>query len=362
MILQKILSPTLLLDEQKCLANIEKMTKKMSNLIFRPHFKTHQSRKIGQWFKDFGVSKITVSSLEMAKYFSQDFSDITIAFPVNLREIDEINLLSQKISLNILVTSYEVLEFLEKNAKFSLNIFVKIDSGMHRTGILPEQFNEISQILEFLKTAEKLNFKGFLTHAGHSYQAKNRKEILEIHEKTISLMKNLKTQFSVIYPNLELSVGDTPCCSVAENFCDIDEVRPGNFVFYDVQQFLLGSCSTEEIAVSLASPVVAKHEERNEIILHSGAVHLSKDFAILPDGQKIFGLAVQLFENQWSKPFENTFLRSISQEHGILKTNPEIFEKIKIGDLIGILPVHSCLTVKEMKNYLTFEGEIIEKM
>ena len=44
---------------------------KDNGLIFRPHFKTHQSIEIGEWFRESGVNKITVSSLTMANYFGR---------------------------------------------------------------------------------------------------------------------------------------------------------------------------------------------------------------------------------------------------------------------------------------------------
>ena len=53
-----------------------------ADVDFRPHFKTHRSREVGRWFRDFGVAAITVSSVDMAQYFSNDgWDDITIAFP-----------------------------------------------------------------------------------------------------------------------------------------------------------------------------------------------------------------------------------------------------------------------------------------
>ena len=88
--LLKIKSPTLLLDKNKCLTNLNFMVQKAGNynLSFRPHFKTHQSLEIGRWYKDFGIDKITVSSLQMAVYFAEEWTDITVAFPVNILEID----------------------------------------------------------------------------------------------------------------------------------------------------------------------------------------------------------------------------------------------------------------------------------
>ncbi len=86
--------PTLIVDKKRCKKNIEKMVSKAkkNNLIFRPHFKTHQSSKIAELFKEYGINKCTVSSVEMAEYFAENgWKDITIAFPFNILEINEIN-------------------------------------------------------------------------------------------------------------------------------------------------------------------------------------------------------------------------------------------------------------------------------
>ena len=59
---------------------------------FRPHFKTHNSAFIGNWFRKLGIHSITVSSVSMAKFFSAyGWRDITIAFPVNPLEIGAIS-------------------------------------------------------------------------------------------------------------------------------------------------------------------------------------------------------------------------------------------------------------------------------
>ena len=80
----------------------DKMLKKAEShkLIFRPHFKTHQSLEIGKWFKELGTNKITVSSLKMAEYFSCQWKDITVAFPLNILEMHTVNELAKKITLN----------------------------------------------------------------------------------------------------------------------------------------------------------------------------------------------------------------------------------------------------------------------
>jgi D-serine deaminase-like pyridoxal phosphate-dependent protein len=53
------------------------------------------------------------------------------------------------------------------------------------------------------------------------------------------------------------------------------------------------------------------------------------------------------------------YLRSLSQEHGIVVVPPTEISKYKIGDILIVLPVHSCMTVDLMRQYLTTEGEWI---
>ncbi len=130
-----ITKPTLLLDEDKCRQNIDQMSQKarLNDVIFRPHFKTHQSLEIGRWFRESGVDKITVSSLSMAEYFAAEWDDITVAFPVNILEIETINDLAAKIAFNLLVESRPAVEYLNSHLENAVGVFIKIDTGYHRS-------------------------------------------------------------------------------------------------------------------------------------------------------------------------------------------------------------------------------------
>jgi len=363
-ILKKIQKPTIILSKERVLRNIRRMAEKAkeSGVFFRPHFKTHQSAEIGEWFRGFGVTGITVSSVSMAEYFSKKgWKDITIAFPVNIREMDSINNLSSKISLNLLVLSKDVLRILENFLQNKVNLWIKIDVGYKRTGIPWDDFDSILDIASEIEKSKKLNLEGILTHAGHSYHCKSREEILHVYNDSVQKMKRVKEIIEgKLAKKIKISIGDTPTCSLVERFEGIDEIRPGNFVFYDVMQLELGSCREEDIAIAVACPVVAKHPGRKEIVLYCGAVHLSKDFILNKDGSKIFGYLAFPEGEVWGPIIKNSFISSLSQEHGILKTNEDNFERIKVGEVVLILPVHSCLTVDALKRYLTSDGEEIE--
>ena len=197
----KINKPTLIIDKSKSLENIRMMCQKAkkNGVVFRPHFKTHQMLEVGEWYRKFGIEAITVSSVEMASFFAKaGWEDITIAFPCNILEIVEINQLASKIKLNVLIESIETLDFILQNIKNKLGIFIKIDIGGRRTGIIPENISLAEQIIEKLKDSRLLNFKGFLAHAGQNYIATSRQEIIANHLSGNKILSDIKKRFSNI--------------------------------------------------------------------------------------------------------------------------------------------------------------------
>ena len=361
----EIIRPTLVLDKEVCLRNIEKMAQKAMdhNLRFRPHFKTHQSAIIGDWFKRFGINSIAVSSVRMAEYFAnKGWDDITIAFPVNILEIESINRLAASIKLNILIENKEVAKVLAEKISSPLGVYLKIDTGYQRTGIPSSKTDIINSIIRHLSLSSKIIFKGFLTHTGHTYEAKSTNEIYSRHFDALLKLKALKQIYKKDFLDVEISMGDTPSASICTNFDGVDEIRPGNFVFYDLMQHNLGVCKMEDIAVKMVCPVVSKHPSRNEIIIYGGAIHLSKESIVNSNGKKMFGRIIiqNNKEKILLKPLN--YVSKLSQEHGTLKVTQKQFKNFQIGDLVEIIPVHSCLTANLMGQFQTTEGELIEMM
>jgi len=357
-----ILTPTLLLDTEKCKRNIRRMAQKAQNagVIFRPHFKTHQSAKVGEWFREAGVDRITVSSVAMAKYFhSHGWNDITIAFPVNIRETDRINHLAETCKLNLLIDSSFTAAFLAKNLVHPAGFFIETDCGQHRSGLPPDDTRTIDEILELTKRSKYMHCKGFLTHAGHTYAASGREEIKKIHLESAALMNTLKNNYAGRLEECIISAGDTPSCSIADSFDGIDEIRPGNFVFYDLMQAALESCTPDDIAIALASPVVSVYPSRGEVIVYGGAVHLSKECLTDRSGQKSYGAIVKLTGEGWEFPEDKSNITALSQEHGVVKASSALLKEVRPGELVGVLPIHACLTVNLMRTLYTLQNEKI---
>lgn len=360
--MEKITKPALLVDEEKCRKNIRIMAEKAkkNGIVFRPHFKTHQSHVVGNWFRDFGVDKIAVSSLGMAEFFAQDhWRDIMVAFPVNVREMESINSLASQIKLGIVISDSEALAFLQAGLHEKLDFYIKIDVGSHRTGFDATATELLGELLAEATANAYLTFRGFVAHAGHSYQTQSLNEVHKIYHTGVDQLEVLKDAFIQDYPGLLISWGDTPTCSLMEEFEGVDEIRPGNFVFYDLCQYHLGSCDWEQIAVVVAAPVVAKHRERQEVVLYAGTVHLSKDHCQIHNSSNIYGEVILFSEKGWKRFSKPIYMDRLSQEHSILCCPEEYWDCFHVGDLVGIVPVHSCLTANLMKEFHDTDGNLL---
>jgi len=353
--------PELLLDTQKCLRNMEKMAHKASRhgLSFRPHCKTHQSAEIGNWFRDFGVTKITVSSFRMAAYFARaGWEDILVAFSFDPGQLRVLNELAEKIRMSVLIDSPEILPYLQ-GISSEVSFYIDNDTGYGRTGIRSGEIQVLEDMIKESQAIRNISFSGFYCHAGHSYKTTDPKEREAIHKKAYTELSMLKEQFSA--DEALALYGDTPNCSTQEDFTGIDELTPGNFVFYDLIQSSLGACTKEDIAVALICPVASKYPEQKRLLIHGGAVHFSKESMGI-NGIQVFGQMVDLRDKGWSaSPYEQ-FIHSISQEHGILEECGEWMKGIIPGDRLGFLPVHSCLTANLMREYKTTDGQTISTL
>jgi len=173
----------------------------------------------------------------------------------------------------------------------------------------------------------------------------------------MTLLKD-KLQKQVIN-GMEISVGDTPGCWLCKNLGKVDEIRPGNFLFFDAMMLDLGVCQEDEIAVCVACPVVSTNPGRQEAVIYGGAVHLSKE-NIEYSSPPVYGYAVFSSEASTWNVNRLNYVRSLSQEHGVVKLDTKSFDRVKVGGLLYIIPVHSCLAVDALQEYLTLNGNVIE--
>ena len=113
-------------------------------------------------------------------------------------------------------------------------------------------------MVRFLQSQENIKFQGIYTHCGNSYAADSVGEVERVRDNTLEAMVRLVERLKK--EGLECpswGVGSTPSCSHrTERFSCVTELHPGNYVLYDNQQLLLGSCTQADIAGKIITRVI----------------------------------------------------------------------------------------------------------
>ncbi|MBL7033432.1 MAG: alanine racemase [Candidatus Delongbacteria bacterium] len=357
--------PRLLLDEHQARRNIAFMAEKAAaaGVRFRPHFKTHQSAIIGNWFRDQGITALTVSSLEMAAWFAQQgWLDITVAFPLNLRQLALVEQLSGKLQLGLLVDCSHTVSQLSTLTAADIRVWIEIDTGYQRSGILVERVDQVKRLLHQITNSPRLRFAGLLTHSGQTYHADSSSSVVERYNHTVRQLKACRQELGLTAAGCPLSVGDTPGCTLAPDLKDVEEIRPGNFVFYDLMQERLGVCRVEEIALVVACPVVAVYPEQQRLVIYGGAAHFGRESLRGIDGEPVFGYVGLTDANGTLHLNRQTPLVTLSQEHGLINDlDGSLVNSVKPGDLLLLFPVHACLTADLYPVYHTLTGETVRR-
>ena len=300
----------------------------------------------------------------MAEYFAKHgWDDIQVAFPFNVREIEAANRLAASIDLHVLVGNLVAVEALAANLRSPANVWIDIDTGYGRTGVPSDSTERIEHLAQAVERSAVLELVGLYGHAGNTYEASEPASIVGTYGESRDELERVRERLSRDgRRTLLIAAGDTPGCSLAPNLGGVDEVHPGNFVFYDLAQLKLGACTVDDISVAAACPIVSIYSHREELAIHGGAVHLSKEPLVDDSGESIYGRAIRLQEGGWDPRDVVGDVVSISQEVGIVRMSGEEARNLAVGDVLGILPVHSCLTAAAMGELRTVEGEPLDML
>lgn len=362
-------TPALLLDVDILERNLERMQDHANtlNVALRPHIKTHKCIEIGNRQLALGARGITVSTFYEAEQFAEaGFNDITWAFPIPPVYVTKVAELYKKATIRVVIDSMETKGHLDKVARVMgerLHVWLKVDCGYHRAGVDPRS-PLAEKLVKSLSESKALIFDGILTHSGHSYHARSRAEIVPYAEQERDVMVEFADRMrSKGYQIPMVSIGSTPTMSVVERLEGINEVRVGNYAFYDYTQAAIGSCNISDCALTVLASVISHQPSASHFITDAGALALSKD-AGPTHVRNDMDMGI-IFEDYERKRLDSHLhVRTLSQEHGKIVAEPpySIDGKFNVGDRVRILEHHSCLTAAQFdKYYVVKEDEVVDE-
>ena len=363
--LETLKTPSLVLDVAKVRRNAAEMSQRVKQFgaDLRPHIKTHKCIEVARMQTAGHSGAVTVSTLAEARAFAANgFSKITYAVPIEPGKFDEAIELSRDCELSLITDDVGIpvqLNDVAKRANAHLHLFLKVDVGYHRCGVEPTS-QEAFEIPKRIADATNLRFAGILTHAGHSYNCQTRTEVLALAKHERDVMADFGEALrKEVGPVPIVSIGSTPTITSVDHLNGVDEVRPGNYIFFDAFQATLGSCALDDCALTVLAAVVHRARgdgDRRKVIIDAGAIALSKDrgpVGINPDCG--YGKVLDLTGKDL-----NLTVGEMSQEHGqVIVNDDHAFDSLKVGTRVRVLANHSCLTAAQHSYYNVLEGENI---
>ena len=170
---EKIPSPSILLYPDIIQANIQKMLEMVGGdpNRLRPHVKTHKAPEIIRMQVDAGITQFKCATLSEARMTAASGGkDVLLAYqPVgpNITAFLQLQGEFPGVKFSTIVDCMEVVSEFEATGK-PANLFVDIDCGMHRTGILPG--TDALLLCKSIQNSPTLNFVGLHIYDGHIHE------------------------------------------------------------------------------------------------------------------------------------------------------------------------------------------------
>jgi D-serine deaminase-like pyridoxal phosphate-dependent protein len=243
------------------------------------------------------------------------------------------------------------------NLGIVLDVLIELDSGERRAGVLAES-EALIALGHALHKFPGTRLQGVLTHAGQSYLGRSIAEIRQVaeYERTCATTAAERLRAAGLACPV-VSVGSTPTATHGQSFEGITEVRCGVYMFCDVFQSEIASCTREDIAVSVLATVIGHRPDINSALIDAGALALSKDRSTgapgLPEDIG-FGLVMDV---HGERRIDHVTVGHVYQEHGMLVSDgPFPFDRLPVGARVRVLPNHACMTAAMYDAYHVVDG------
>lgn len=330
-------------------SNADKMRARAEQFgcVLRPHMKTHKTLEGGAIATAGTKRCITVSTLAEAEFFADGgFDDICYAVPITADKLPTAAALTKRLEAFHITLDHadQVTAILRRAPAASKpwSVFVMVDCGYGRDGLDPEDPASVELVRRIADTPAVAKLAGLYTHGGHSYDVAGDDIVAQV-QKTAHEEARITAGFADKLRKAGITVpivgvGSTPTCSnpPPEGLPGVDEMHPGNYIYYDTMQQKLGSCSEDDIAVRVVTRVIGHYPKKNLLLVDMGWTGCSKQGESCNFG-RIEG-------------HPELKVEGLKQEAGLLRSSddsPLDFSKYPLGTLLRLEPYHSCAHTKQ---------------
>ncbi len=326
-------TPAVVIDEQIALRNVRKLADYAAkhNLKVRPHTKTHKSLRMARAQLAAGAAGLTVAKVGEAEVMIEAGSDLLIGYPaLDAARTGRIAQLAKGRTVRLAIDSAlaaEALGAAARSAGVTLGILVDVDTGFHRTGVQsPEAALALAQRVD---GTNGLRLDGLFTFPGHlrgpgGVDTAQLPLIQQRLAEPIALLKQHGLCTTIV------SGGSTPSAYYAHLVPAYTEIRPGTYIYNDMNTVYADACSLDEVAAKVICTVISDAVP-DRVVLDAGTKTLTSD-RNGPRPDSGHGYVVQ---------YPGAKIVRLSEEHGEVDVS-RCERRPKLGERVEVIPNHVC--------------------
>lgn len=346
----EVSTPAVVVDLDVLKRNLDRMSAYCAahGLGLRPHTKTHKTLEVARMQLAQGARGLTVAKVGEAEVMAETGTkQILVAHPiVGEEKIRRLAALSSQVDVLVSLDSLQAAKGLAQAAQqagCTLGVLVEFDSGSHRCGVAAgEACAELGKSIRALKGVQ---MRGLMTYFGSVWgdEQQRGEEIARLSadvERTIDACRRAGLPLEIV------SAGSTPAAEMSHLVAGITEIRPGTYVYNDLNTFYQGLCLLDDCAVRVMTTVVSTCVP-GQVIVDAGSKVFSSD--LLGSGPKRgYGRIMEV---------EGADLSKLNEEHGFVEAAD--YSAFSVGQVLSVIPNHVCTCINMHDEiYVSRRGEI----
>jgi D-serine deaminase-like pyridoxal phosphate-dependent protein len=349
---RELSTPALTVDLDTLERNLNRVAElcRRQGVGLRPHTKTHKTVEVSRMQLAHGAVGLTVAKVGEAEVLAgAGLDDILVAFPVmgdeKLRRLAEIASVRRVlVSLDSEAAAQELSRAVAAKGAV-IGVLVEFDAGAHRCGLDPGP--DLVALAKAIEKLPGLKFRGLMSFFGNVWgmPEQRRAEAERVAER---LCRGLAAFRAENMPVEIVSGGSTPSAEFAHLIPGLTEIRPGTYVYNDLNTYYQDACALEDCAVRVVTTVVSTAVPGRAIV-DAGSKTFSSD--LLGSGPKSgYGYVVEAPDAPIIK---------LNEEHGHLDI-AKSQHPFRVGEVVTVIPNHVCTTVNMHDEIFTLrQGEVV---
>ena len=327
-------TPAILIEGHVVRRNVEKMARyaRQHNLKLRPHTKTHKSTLLGRMQLDYGAAGLTVAKAGEAEVMAAVADDLLVAYPTaDARRCTALAALARERTVRVAVDSPAAVDALSAAASSSgsvLGVLVDLDAGLHRTGVQTPE--EALSLVQHATRSRGVRLDGLFFYPGHvggPDSPAQKDKLAAVHAvvgETLALWKRHGIEAVIV------SGGSTPTAFQSHLIPHTTEVRPGTYVYHDMNGVRGGYASLDDCAARVIATVVSTAVP-DQFVIDAGSKTLTSD-RCSPAPDSGHGYVVE---------YPQAKVVKLTEEHGQVDAT-QCRRGPAVGERVTVIPNHIC--------------------